>query len=390
MHCSKRVQCNFAYTYFSHTFSLIAGCNKALFSTTVNLTVYEFFIFSMGVSSEKGQEDMEKSQAIERERRFSEDKTSEAGDVRSRNDGEDESEEDLEWENLTESDEYWYQEDESSAEDGEKKTFDDYTEEEWMRKCIERVKIRNRSGIIKTLLERRGGRHVETKTLIEASEIVLGGADVMALLLRQNGTRPILEGVVEAVAGWWRNSKMMEVLVDHQSDLPITESVLIAAASGKPRPHNHGKMNDRGKTVLEILLRHRPGIQISEKVVWTAAANWGDTRGYRLIKALLTYGKDVPITEGIVIEAAKNQGRDEVEMLLSHKSISITDGMLEAGNHDGDMSRGVLETILAHRTTESLSEEVMHLAQQRLNGPGLLRKILRYHTPIEWIQYTNT
>lgn len=55
--------------------------------------------------------------------------------------------------------------------------------------------------------------------------------------------------------------------------------------------------------------------------------------------------------------------------------------MLEAGNHDGDKSRGVLKTMLAHITTESLSEEVMHLAQQRLNGPGPSRSRSRYHTP---------
>jgi hypothetical protein len=72
----------------------------------------------MGVSSKKGPEDMEKSQAIEREKRFSEDKTSEAGDVRSRNDGE----EDLESETEMESDKYWHEKNESSAEDSKKKT----------------------------------------------------------------------------------------------------------------------------------------------------------------------------------------------------------------------------------------------------------------------------
>lgn len=246
MYCSKCIPCNLGNVCINHTFSLIAGCDNALFSTTVNLTVYEFFIFSTGISSGKGQEDMEKSLAIKRGRRFSE------GDIRSRYHDKDESEEDLEWETMIESDEYWSQKDEGSAEDDEKKIFYEYTEEEWMRKCIERVEIRNRAEIIKIFLERRGRRHVETKTLIEASEMLLGGAGVMALLLCHNGTRPILEGVVEAVAKWWRNSKMIGVLVDHQSDLPITEGVLIAAASGIPHAHSSITMNDKGKTVLEI------------------------------------------------------------------------------------------------------------------------------------------
>jgi hypothetical protein len=67
------------------------------------------------------------------------------------------------------------------------------TEERSRRK----IEISKRSKIIKILLERRGDRHIKTKTLIQANKIILGGADVMALLLRQNGTRLILDM-------WWR------------------------------------------------------------------------------------------------------------------------------------------------------------------------------------------
>jgi hypothetical protein len=66
---------------------------------------------------------------------------------------------------------------------------------------------------------------------------------------------------------------MMEVLLDHQNDLPITEGVLIAAASAQPNLNRRITIHDKWKTVLEVLLRPRPDIHMSEKVVWTVATN---------------------------------------------------------------------------------------------------------------------
>jgi hypothetical protein len=97
--------------------------------------------------------------------------------------------------------------------------------------------------------------------------IVLAGASfgngaVMQVLLQRDATIEITEAIVTAAAENWDSGKeVMELLLQRDATIEITEAIVTAAASN-------------GQGVMELLLQRDATIEITEAIVTAAAGNW--------------------------------------------------------------------------------------------------------------------
>jgi len=126
------------------------------------------------------------------------------------------------------------------------------------------------------------------KTLIAVAEAESETADILALFFQHNGLVPIPQDDVMAVARSPGSKKMMEVLSEHHIGLAITENFLAAAVlwTNDPAPHLRVSPNP----ILELLLRHKSQLNISERIMTNIAASCGN--GHEFFNMFLLYQSD--------------------------------------------------------------------------------------------------
>ncbi|OJJ42631.1 hypothetical protein ASPZODRAFT_76501 [Penicilliopsis zonata CBS 506.65] len=154
--------------------------------------------------------------------------------------------------------------------------------------------------VLEILLNYNQNRAPVQNILVKVGSEAWSNASVVSLLLDRNLVS-IDERLVETLAG---NSKAVQILLDRNPMLPLTEKALMAAAS------------DIDSMRMLITMKNN-NVEITEAIVERALAS---PSSYGVLEMLLTrLGSKVPITEGLLIEAADRPRLREFRLLLGQR-----------------------------------------------------------------------
>ncbi|KAJ1716558.1 hypothetical protein NYO67_1217 [Aspergillus flavus] len=170
-----------------------------------------------------------------------------------------------------------------------------------------------------------------------------------------NGCVLLNEDFVSAIAGNERSGRrLMCLLLDRQDKLevPVTESVLHAALCKR----------DRGETMRVLLDRGRKGIQITEGLMESVAA---DSRYTPDISELILqhWGATVPLNQGIIKRFVFRAPAKVIELLLQIRGhdIQVTEELLgeAADNRDGAVFRLLWERVSGIEITSETWQRIV-------------------------------
>jgi hypothetical protein len=271
----------------------------------------------------------------------------------------------------------------------------------WLRWKEEGVTSTN--SFFNLALERLQHRHVSTHLLIAAAHlshhyVPCNVQYILQTLISHNNTAPIHSDVVMAVAEQGDGSKMIEVLLNHQPKLSITEEVLKKAAKFNYMSHNY-------TPVLEVILRRRSDVYINEKILNIAVHN--ETLGALLVATILKYRENIRVTTEVIISASTNRmlGDKLVTTLLAHgKHVSVDEDTIitvvgDFGQHPVGYSRelqhiyrselqqmatevfGRVIGLLLRRTKLDATDRILKAGIKNLTtGIGGVKALLAYRT----------
>jgi hypothetical protein len=173
---------------------------------------------------------------------------------------------------------------------------------------------------------------------IELSGASVGNGAVMQLLLQRDATIEITEAIVTAAAGnRFSGKKVMELLLQRDATIEITEAIVTAAAGNC----------DSGEKVMELLLQRDATIEITETIVTAAAGNCDS--GKEVMELLLQRDGTIEVTEAIVTAAAGNRssGKEVMELLLQRDvTIEITQTIVTAAARNRFSGKKVMKLLL--------------------------------------------
>ena len=205
--------------------------------------------------------------------------------------------------------------------------------------------------IVKALLQYGDSIQIRENDLVAAAADNFGY--YLELLLEHDKGIGITEAVIIAAVSdncYFRNNKVLDRLLERNGGIDITESMLKAAA--KPE-------------WMKSLLHRSQNIRISSETL-EAAAKKHDT-GWKLVKLLITHDPDVRTTESVIVAALKSSrftdsGDEAMVSTLLHRSggIEVTEAMLKAATRPDEK-----EVLLAHKriTTNVLEEAAGELTR---------------------------
>lgn len=276
-----------------------------------------------------------------------------------------------------------------------------------------RRKIERGVETLRNLLEKMNNRPIGTDLLIAAAKDESGFPDLLALLVRHNGTLAVEEDVILAVARNPYGYRMMELLLDYQKDLPITQEVLTAAVAMDDEDFSELMQVDSSwKLVLEALLQHVPHINIGDEIVQAAAKNpetcvelvalllkhrllhvtevvlsaaAGNERcGTRVVTTLLQHQSNIEVTVNVLVAAFGNEkcGASIVKKRLEYRSIEITDNVIKAVLQREDKSVNTTRVLLADGSGSDIPEETIAQARARMSSPDFVDFLLHFKSDI--------
>lgn len=172
------------------------------------------------------------------------------------------------------------------------------------------------------------------------------------------GTQLLLEAAAERRDGKW----IVQCLLRHFGDIPITQNALKAAAANE----------EGGLSVMRLFLT-RPGISASIDVFQAAASN--RYQGTQMMQLLLAHSpKDIELPEEVTIAAIGNAycGGSLLEILLARaQGISITTKVLDATGMNQVLGKSLRLRLLKEailKVDEQLVQEIFAKINQGGNG----------------------
>lgn len=203
----------------------------------------------------------------------------------------------------------------------------------------------------------------------ETSEYSLGPVSSVLRLLLAHSTQlmsepeSLLEAAAERRDGKW----IVQLLLSHFEDIPITQKALkVAAGNAKA-----------GTSIMKVFL-NRPGVSVSLDVFRTAASN--KYQGTQMMQLLLAHSSDsIELSEEVRMVALGNSvcGRSLLELLLVRsQNFNITSGIIEAASRNDVFGTILLLRLLKEAITNAYEQPVPELVQKLKEGPNGLRDAL--------------
>ena len=221
---------------------------------------------------------------------------------------------------------------------------------------------------------------------------VCGHSKVVEQLLNKQAEVNTLDIIFIAQVNERSGSEVMEVLLKYKGDIVISEEVMQAAAANR---YNSLEVMEfllkykgdiaisekviqaaaanryKGLDVIEVLLKHKGGIAISEEFMQAVAAN--EYYGSKVMEVLLEHKGDIAISKEVMQVAAanKSKGLEVIEVLLKHKGdIAISEEVMQAAAANEYNGSKVIEVLLKHRGNIAISDEVMQVAAANGHDPN--------------------
>jgi hypothetical protein len=307
---------------------------------------------------------------------------------------------------------------EGSSENGNVQDFECYDGwaegEEEQSRYVQKMNDKRRSKIergvktLRDLLEKMNHRPIGTHLLIAAAKDESGFPDLLALLVRHNGTLAIEEDVTLEVAKNPYGYRMMEFLLDYRKDLLITNEMLTAAVAIENEDFSELMQVDKSrKLVLEAILQHVPHINIGGEIFEIAAKNLeigvelialllkhrslhvteavlsaavtNERCGTSIVTALLQHQSNIDVTVNVLVAAFANKkcGADIVKKFLEYRSIKITDDVIQTVLQETGQSMSTTRVMLAHGSGSDIPEETIAQARARMNSTDFVDFLLR-------------
>lgn len=180
------------------------------------------------------------------------------------------------------------------------------------------------------------------------------------------------------------SKKLIQSFLNHGADINAYDdnfsSALAAAASPRGNPimrPREARSSEEQRAVVELLLRHKPKVQIRECDL-LAAASWSD--GHHFMSLFLRHDQSAVATESVIVKAIQNynefKGTVEILPLLLRRDggLGTTAAMLkEAENVE------VIKMLLKHKPVCQVTTDVLKSAASRYNSK--LFKLLLTHDP---------
>ena len=183
------------------------------------------------------------------------------------------------------------------------------------------------------------------------------------------------------------HEKTVQSLLDHGADInayddghgsPLAAAAFQVSISIRYSTEPHKKYH----TIIEMLLRHEPKVQIKECDLQAAASCACDSDSDDLVRRFLRHDQSAEATESVTTTFIKNNrlygGRLEtLQRLLKHdRGLGVTPAMLKATE-----AADVMEALLKHKPICEVTGDVLESAASRDFGSLELVKLLLAHSP---------
>jgi len=222
--------------------------------------------------------------------------------------------------------------------------------------------------MIELLLDRDSNIEI-TETIVVAAAKNKYGKDMMELLLHRDPNIEITEAVVVAAAG--DGIGVMKLLLDRNPNIKITKAVVVAAVG-----------HYSGTNMIKMLLNQDPNIEITEEVM-TAAVVGNSRKPYgraEMVEFLLDRNPNIEITETVLVVAARNENdanaRKVMELMLDRDpNIEITETVVAAAAGNGD-DETVMELLLARENIQITQAVAVAAVSNEDNGYEVMQLLL--------------
>ena len=230
--------------------------------------------------------------------------------------------------------------------------------------------------VVELLLD-RGSEIKITQKMLEAAVMPFGQGKTLKLLLGRDRDIQITEELI--IAAVESDDGALEVLLDRHRNIKVTERMMRAAATSLDNGKAMVRLLDQDQNIqiteevirlamsfcenvkaLELLLSRSETTQITELIFMSAADN--PFLDQNFLNLLLDRGRNIKITERILVAVAKTERCETMQLLLSSdKGVQITEKVLRAAARCLD---GKMMEMLLDREDVQLTDQVFRTAAQ--------------------------
>lgn len=229
---------------------------------------------------------------------------------------------------------------------------------------------------LRLLLKRDGGLGVTEAMLKAATK-----SEIMKVLLKHRPVCQITTDILVAAAQKLREAqKLMQLLFEHEPDIPITEAVILAMLEWRNMPSS-------SENLLELLFERNKELEVTEAML-KAAKSSND------MQVLLKHAPDMRVTQDVLV-ASSNKDPKLVILLLKHdKTVKIPPVLLRCYQVLGSPGISYMTTLLEHDPSIYIAPEVIsaiasgYLADE--DKQRFVELLLRYEKKIEFNEEVRT
>ena len=195
--------------------------------------------------------------------------------------------------------------------------------------------------VVQLLLERDGGLGTTEAMLRAATSL-----ETMNGLLKHRPVCRVTPHILAAAGEkGYEGRKLIQLLLDHEPDIPITETVMIAVLE-------LGKMSDSIDNLFELLFERSNELEVSDAML-KAAKSSND------MMILLKHAPDMRVTQD-VLTVTVSKGSELVSLLLKHdKNVKIPTAFLSKWDMEIGPTASFMTTVLEHDPDLHITAEVL-------------------------------